>query len=119
MKRNPLIPFLLIAVIGIALMLTLSFNGLNNAKEIAAEKEGGGAEQQASAKPEEIYQKTCIGCHGDQYQGGVGPSLKGIGKKVSQEEIANIVVNGKGNMPAGLVPPEKAKEMAKWVSEIK
>ncbi|MER2140109.1 MAG: cytochrome c, partial [Priestia megaterium] len=41
MKRNPLIPFLLIAVIGIALMLTLSFNGLNNAKEIAAEKEGG------------------------------------------------------------------------------
>ena len=41
-------------------MLTLSFNGLNNAKEIAAEKEGGGAEQQTSAKPEEIYQKLVL-----------------------------------------------------------
>ncbi|TYR82380.1 cytochrome c [Priestia megaterium] len=119
MNRNPLIPFLLIVVIGIGLMLTLSFNGLNNAEEIAAEKEGGGAEEQAAATPEDIYKQSCIGCHGDQYQGGVGPALKGVGDKLSEEEIADIVVNGKGSMPSGLVPAEKAAEMAKWVSEIK
>ncbi|MBN8250442.1 cytochrome c [Priestia flexa] len=119
MNRNPLIPFLLIALIGIGLMVTFSFNGLNNAEEIAAEKEGGGEEDQASAKPEDLYQQNCIGCHGDQYQGGVGPALKGAGDKLSEEEIADILVNGKGSMPPGLISAEKAPEMAKWVSEIK
>ncbi|EIJ78901.1 cytochrome c550 [Bacillus methanolicus PB1] len=122
MNRNPIIPFVLIMVFGIGLMFLLSFKGLGDAKEIAKEAEGGDkekTEEVADAKPEDIYKKSCVGCHGDQYQGGVGPALKGVGERRSKEEIANIVVNGKGSMPPGLVPQEKAAEMAEWLAGLK
>ncbi|AIE60771.1 cytochrome c550 [Bacillus methanolicus] len=123
MNRNPIIPFVLIMVFGIGLMFLLSFKGLGDAKEMAKDAKGGGekqkTEQVAAKKPEDIYKTTCIGCHGDQYQGGVGPSLKGVGKRLSKAEIAKIVVNGKGPMPSGLVPQEKADEMAEWLSGLK
>ncbi|PLR85919.1 cytochrome C [Bacillus canaveralius] len=120
MNRNPLIPFALIAVLGIALMFFLSVKGLGDAEEMANKAEGG--EEQAdtaSANPEEIYQKSCIGCHGGDYQGGAGPALKGVGDRLSQEEIADIVVNGKGNMPPGLVAQDQAPAMAEWLAGIK
>lgn len=122
MNRNPIIPFVLIMVFGIGLMFLLSFKGLGDAKEMAKEAEGGDkekTEEVAAEKPEDIYKKSCIGCHGDQYQGGVGPALKGVGERYSKEEIAQIVVNGKGAMPAGLVPQEKAAEMAEWLAGLK
>ncbi|MGD6853650.1 cytochrome c550 [Bacillus infantis] len=121
MNRNPLIPFLLIAVLGIGAMFLVSFKGLGDAKDLAAEQEGGGEEQteEVAANPEDIYKQSCIGCHGDQYQGGVGPALTGVGDRYSQDEIADIVVNGKGSMPPGLVPQEKAGEMAEWLAGLK
>ncbi|MED3562202.1 cytochrome c, partial [Bacillus xiapuensis] len=54
-----------------------------------------------------------------QYQGVVGPSLKGIGKKISKDEIIHVITKGKGNMPPNLVPQEQAQAMAEWVSKIK
>ncbi|WP_046173857.1 cytochrome c550 [Domibacillus indicus] len=124
MSRNPLIPFLLIAVFGLGLMFFLSLEGIDNAKEIAEEEkaaEEGGGETAAGGEfdPEAHYQQACIACHGSSYEGGAGPSLKGVGEKYSQEEIQDIVVNGKGSMPPGLVPQENAEAMAAWVAEIK
>lgn len=122
MNRNPIIPFIIIMIFGIGLVFFLSFKGLGDAREVAREKEGGGkekTEEQAAAKPEDIYQKSCISCHGDQYQGGVGPALKGVGDRLSQDEIKDIVVNGKGSMPGNLVPAEKAGEMAEWLATLK
>jgi cytochrome c550 len=120
MNRNPLSPFFLIMSLGLVLMLVLSINGMNNAKEIAAEKEGGGAEQEAvAATPEELYQQSCIGCHGDQYQGGVGPALKGVGDRLAKDEIQDVLVNGRGSMPGGLVPADKADEVAEWLGTLK
>lgn len=123
MNRNPIIPFVLIMVLGIGLMFGLSYKGLGDAKEIAKEKANGGkakTEEKASAdNPEGIYKASCIGCHGDQYQGGVGPALKGVGKKLSKDEIKTIITKGKGAMPPGLVPEDKADAMAKWLGEIK
>ncbi|MBT2690446.1 cytochrome c [Bacillus sp. ISL-47] len=121
MNRNPIIPFVLIMVFGVVAMFLVSFKGLGDMDELAKEQEGGGAETEetAAASPEEIYQKSCIGCHGDQYQGGVGPALTGVGDKLSQDEIADIVVNGKGSMPPGLVPQDKAAEMAEWLAGLK
>ncbi|WP_408006517.1 c-type cytochrome [Pseudalkalibacillus sp. A8] len=47
----------------------------------------------------QVYQEqTCIGCHGNNLQGGSGPSLIGTG--LSAEEIADIAKNGVGSMPA-------------------
>ncbi|MFC3882950.1 cytochrome c550 [Bacillus songklensis] len=119
MNRNPLAPFFLIMAVGLILMLVLAVNGVNNAKEIAAEKEGGGAKQEAAAKPEDVYKQTCIGCHGDQYQGGVGPSLKGVGDRLSKDQIKEVITKGRGAMPANLVPEDKADEMAEWLGTLK
>ncbi len=67
------------------------------------------------SNPEDIYQQSCIACHGDSYQGGVGPALTGVGDRLSKEEVADILVNGKNSMPPGLVPADKAGEVAEWL----
>ncbi|MFJ5715399.1 cytochrome c550 [Neobacillus sp. NPDC093127] len=121
MKKNPAIPYILILVFGIVLVFILSFKGLGDMKEIAKGNKGdGGAKTEtASAKPEDIYKNAgCLGCHGDQYQGVVGPSLKGTG--LSKDEVKDILANGKGTgMPAGLVPADQIDAMAEWVSKLK
>jgi cytochrome c550 len=120
MNRNPLIPFLLIAVLGIGLMFLLSFKGIGDHEELAKGDEEPKTEDVANATPEELYtQKGCIGCHGDNYQGVSGPSLVGVGEKLSVDEIKTTLKEGRGGMPANLVPAEKLDEMAEWVSQIK
>jgi cytochrome c550 len=120
MKRNPLIPFALIAVVGIGLMFLFSFKGLGDSKELAKEKEGGTeTTEQVAAKPEDTYKSSCIGCHGGNYEGGMGPALTGVGDRLSKDEIMDIVVNGKGDMPPGMVKPEQSEAMADWLATLK
>jgi cytochrome c550 len=123
MNRNPVIPFILIFVFGVGLTFLLSFKGLQDGKDLAKDKGKSTTPQTetvASAKPEDIYKSTCIGCHGDQYQGGVGPSLHGVGKKYTKQQIIGFITKGKGGvMPPGLVPEAQAAAMADWVSKIK
>lgn len=118
MNRNPIVPFVLIMVFGIGLMFFLSFKGLGDHEEIAKDHEGGEEKtEEVAANPEDIYKKSCIGCHGDAYQGGMGPALKGITK--SKDEIKDILVNGTpGGMPAGLVPGNE-EAMAEWLTTLK
>lgn len=121
MNRNPIVPFILIMVFGIALMFFLSFKGLGDHEQLASDAEGGEEEaktEEVASNPEDIYKQTCAGCHGNQYEGGMGPSLKGIGK--SKDEIKEILLNGTpGGMPAGLVQGEQADAVAEWVSTLK
>jgi cytochrome c550 len=119
MNRNPVIPYILIFVFGIGLMFLLSFKGLGDMDELAKEKEGGAETEQVVRAPEDIYTGSCVSCHGDAYQGGMGPALTGVGDRYSKDEIKDIVVNGKGNMPAGMVKPEEADAMAEWLANIK
>ncbi|MGP4080390.1 cytochrome c550 [Pseudalkalibacillus sp. R45] len=108
MKRNPLIPFAITAVFGIAIMIVLSAVGVNEAKEKAA---GGGEE----VKPEQIVQQTCTSCHGQNLEGGMGPALTDVGSKYKPEEIADIIQNGKGQMPAQSLSAEEAKAVAEFL----
>jgi cytochrome c550 len=122
MNRNPVIPFVVIMVFGIGLMFLLSFKGLGDAKEIAKEQTNGGKTEEsanASVKPEDIYKQNCISCHGNAYQGVVGPALKGVGDRLSADEIKNIITNGKNTMPAGLVKEEQAAGMVKFLQGLK
>jgi cytochrome c550 len=120
MKRNPLIPFALIAVLGIVFMFLLSYQGLHKGKELAeAKKNGGKATQTAASKPEDIVKQTCTSCHGEQLQGAIGPSLQKVGAKLSQDEIKNVLLHGRGNMPAGLLPAEQASKVAEYLSKKK
>ena len=118
MNRNPVIPYILIFVFGIGLMFLLSFKGLGDMDELAKEKEGGTETEQVVKAPEDIY-KSCIGCHGDAYQGGMGPALTGVGDRLSKDEIKEVITKGKGNMPGGMVKPEEADAMADWLANIK
>ncbi|WP_100331593.1 cytochrome c550 [Bacillus xiapuensis] len=122
MNRNPVIPFLLIMVFGIGLIFFLSLDGLDNSKEMAKDKEDKGKTEQAEGgefDPEGFYKQTCMGCHGGNYEGGSGPALKGVGEKLSKDEIKDVLINGRGAMPGGLVPAENADAMADWVSKLK
>jgi cytochrome c550 len=49
----------------------------------------------------------------------MGPALKGVGDRLSKDEIKETITNGRGNMPAGLVKPEEADAMADWLANIK
>lgn len=125
MNRNPLIPFALIAVIGIILTVGISFYGLNNADQLLAEDEGenggetSGEEIAVVNDPEGLYQASCASCHGQNLEGVVGPALNKIGGKLSAEEIASVITNGQGAMPPGLVDAAKAEQIAAWLAEKK
>ncbi|MCM3537983.1 c-type cytochrome [Priestia endophytica] len=67
--------------------------------------------------PEEIVSQNCIACHGDNLQGGSGPPLNRVGLKYQQNEIEDIINNGKGAMPAGVISAEEAKVVAEWLSQ--
>ncbi len=118
MNRNPLIPFALIAFLGIGLMFLLSFVGLDNMEEMANEDKPGATAEPAS--PDELYAANCLSCHGDQLQGGFGPELAKIGSEYDAEHIEGVILNGQeGGMPAGLVNAEGAKALAEWLAEKK
>ena len=122
MKRNPVVPFVIIMVFGIGLMFLLSFKGLGDAKQIASENENGEkteAPSNVAANPEDIYKQSCVSCHGDAYQGGVGPALKGVGDRRSADEIKDIVINGKNTMPGGLVKEDQVDGMVKFLQGLK
>ncbi|MBT2665502.1 cytochrome c [Bacillus sp. ISL-4] len=122
MNRNPVMPFIIIMVFGIGLMFLLSFKGLGDAKDLAKEKEGGEKTEEtenASASPEDIYKQNCISCHGNAYQGGVGPALKGVGDRLSVDEVKNVITNGRGAMPSGLVEEQNIDAMAEYIHGLK
>ncbi|MBM6619845.1 menaquinol-cytochrome c reductase cytochrome b/c subunit [Bacillus suaedaesalsae] len=61
---------------------------------------------------------TCLSCHGAQLTGGAGPSLIGLG--MTPEEIADIAVNGQGDMPGGIFKgtDEELQKLAEFVANI-
>ncbi len=120
MNRNPIIPFVLIMVFGIGAMFLLSFKGLGDHEALTAEKKDGGEKtEEVASNPEDIYKASCVDCHGDSYQGGVGPALNGVGDRLSKDEIKTIITQGKNTMPSGLVAEDKADAMADWLAGLK
>jgi len=120
MNRNPLIPFLLIFILGIGLMFMLSFKGLGDAKDLASEKSGKGEKTEETSKnPEDIYANTCAGCHGAGAEGGVGPELNGVGDHLSLDEVKDVIANGRGTMPPNLVGDAELDGMAEYIHGLK
>ena len=122
MQKNPIIPFILIMAFGIGLIFFLSIDGVGNKAEIAESHEDGesaeGGEEATAGEfdPEALAQGKCISCHGNTYEGGMGPAL--VGTALSEDEIKDILANGKGSMPGGLVPEANLDEMAAWVKSL-
>ena len=73
-----------------------------------------------SGEAEELYSnKSCVGCHGQDLEGASGPELAKVGAKLSKDEIKDVLLNGKGSMPSGLVSDEEAETLATWLAEKK
>ncbi len=80
MSKNPIVPYILIFALGIGLIFFMSLYGLEQKKEIAGQGEEGKTEEAASSAEfdaEAVAQGKCIGCHGGDLTGGMGPALVG------------------------------------------
>nr|WP_106779974.1 cytochrome c [Lysinibacillus timonensis] len=120
MKNNPIIPYILIMAFGIGLIFFMSMEGVGNQEEIASggehAEEGATAEGGAAIDGEAIVQSSCIGCHGGDLTGGMGPDLHGI---TDVEHIKNVVMNGQGGMPAVITDEAEAQAVADYISTLK
>ncbi|GAB7387607.1 cytochrome c-551 [Bacillaceae bacterium] len=82
----------------------------SNYQQTPEEQAGQAAENQANAGGGEIpaFMNSCLGCHGNDLRGGVGPSLRQL--NLSKEEIVEVLKNGRPpNMPGGLIPGQEEK----------
>ncbi|PYZ94266.1 cytochrome C551 [Salipaludibacillus keqinensis] len=117
MRGKPLYPFALTAILGIGLIIVLSFVGINIGPDSASENGEENGEEQEFDDPielgEHIYEGQCASCHGGDLDGGSGPALDG--GNYSEEDILTAISEGPGNMPAGLVSGEEAEAVAEFI----
>ncbi|PSL45008.1 cytochrome c550 [Salsuginibacillus halophilus] len=116
MKRSPLIPFLMIAIFGILLMLSISFFGVTQQAEILEDDEENGEEEEEEFEDpiehgEAVYEESCLQCHGDNLEGGSGPAIDGY----DADDTLQAIEEGPGSMPAGTAEGEDAEAVAEYV----
>lgn len=120
--KNPVIPYAIIAGLGIFVVILVSLLGVNQRSDIQQAEEGEPTEEQAEEEgvaedPEEMFSNNCASCHGGDLSGGVGPDLTEVEDKHSAEEIQEIILNGKGEMPPVDVQDEQSEAIAEWLLE--
>ncbi|ALA70037.1 cytochrome C551 [Geobacillus stearothermophilus 10] len=102
--------------LGVSLALAACGGDGDNAGEKNGGSNGGG---DTAAAAEQIFKQNCASCHGQDLSGGVGPNLQKVGSKYSKDEIKNIIANGRGAMPAGIIKGEDADKVAEWLAAKK
>lgn len=106
---------LLAAVFGAVLVLGACGGGdKGNEKD-----EGATGGETAAVDAEKIVNNKCISCHGGDLTGASGPALDQIGDKLSEEEIHDVIINGQGGMPGGIIEGEDADAVAEWLAAKK
>ena len=108
---------LLALLMGITLVLAAC--GSDEAEETPANNSGASSETVAADAGNEakLYENKCSQCHGNNLEGGFGPELDEIGSSMSQEEIEEIIVSGKGAMPGNTLKGEDVTAVAAWLAE--
>ncbi|WP_141501160.1 c-type cytochrome [Paenibacillus luteus] len=68
-----------------------------------------------------LYKKMCISCHGAELKGRAGPNLQNVGARLSNEQIVEVVTNGRKGMPkfGKSITAEEIQQLADWLSELK
>lgn len=83
------------------------------------EAKGGGAPT-ASINAETVFKQNCASCHGQNLEGIVGPNLQKVGGHLDEKQIADVIKNGRGGMPPGVLKKQpEIQAVAKWLSEHK
>ncbi|MED5077054.1 cytochrome c [Geobacillus stearothermophilus] len=102
--------------LGVSLALAACGGGGDNAGGKNDGSNGGG---DTAAAAEQIFKQNCASCHGQDLSGGVGPNLQKVGSKYSKDQIKDIIANGRGAMPAGIIKGEDADKVAEWLAAKK
>ncbi|GKV65836.1 MULTISPECIES: cytochrome c551 [Sporosarcina] len=109
---------LLATLFGAALVLGACGGGDDNASDAPADTNDSGAET-SGVDAEKVVQTSCVSCHGSNLEGqGNAPSIAKAGATHSEEEIHDIVTNGKGAMPP-MLKGDEADAVAAWLAEKK
>lgn len=99
-------------------VLVLGACGGNNTDQKTNDSANGG--QTAAVDAEKVVNQRCITCHGGNLEGaGNAPALANVGGHLSEAEIHDVIINGKGTMPPGIIKGEEAEAVAKWLAEKK
>lgn len=124
MKKNPVVPYLLIIAFGLGLIFFMSLNGIDKKEEATKKAEEPKTEQTdgktEAAEPdaEAITTAKCISCHGEGLKGGMGPTLHGTGLKA--DAVEKILNDGQAAMPGGILTDEKeVAAVAKYIADLK
>jgi cytochrome c551 len=84
---------------------------------------GGGGDDEATGgdtvDAEKVAAQKCSTCHGENLVGGGAPKISDVGSRYSKEEIEEIILNGKGGMPGGIIKGEEASAVAEWLASKK
>lgn len=115
MNRNPVIPFILILLLGVGLIFFMSAHGANKEEE-----EGGGGEKTEKFDAATFAKDNCTSCHGQNLEGGMGPKLAGT--SASADEMKKIIRDGKGSMPAhdeATISDKDLDTLVKYLKEAK
>ncbi|GAB3802830.1 cytochrome c551 [Virgibacillus kimchii] len=92
-------------------------DGADTDTEESADDNGEGGTVDVAAA-EEAYQQSCASCHGQDLSGGAGPDLTDVGSRYSADEIANIIEEGIGSMPAGTATGDDVDLLANWLADM-
>ncbi len=111
-----------IVVVGIGLALPLALL-IGNADSADVQAVGGVDLTQAQAHGREMFATSCATCHtlkASSSTGAIGPNLDVLRPAEGLVENAILVgrARGKGNMPAGLLTGEDAKDVASYVAAV-
>lgn len=76
------------------------------------------AQAQGGEDGRSVYEARCAACHGLQGEGGVGPRLKGNPILKAPEAVREIVLQGRGTMPAVPLSEEELKALLDYLGSL-
>lgn len=113
---------LLALLFGTSLVLAACGGGGDKEDADAAKNDTGSkdtTETASAGDAEKVYGQYCAACHNADLSGGVGPELKTVGSRLSKDEIATVLKDGRNAMPAGLIKGEELDAVAEWLAAKK
>jgi mono/diheme cytochrome c family protein len=76
------------------------------------------AQAQGGKDGQSVYQARCAACHGARGEGGVGPRLQGNPILKAREAVREIVLKGRGTMPAVPLSQEELSALLDYLDSL-
>ncbi|HJV46385.1 MAG TPA: c-type cytochrome [Bacillota bacterium] len=121
--------------LGLISIIYLTWAAMDDHKKLEASKHPAGAAAPAAPAPAAgggaktddpgaaLWQKqtNCQGCHGVDMKGAVGPDLTKVGSRLSKDDIAKVIKEGRNTMPKGMFTgnDKELDQLATYLSTLK